>query len=294
MWPRNLKLLLMLAPMSALLLTACPDGRKRNDPSTAFSFAGVWVNADLYGAYRDLYKTDRGEFCRVVAREPSRFGIEESYGNQQVLVDSWVINSRGEVLVYNPRYRIQDTGYRETYWKGSVDQNGYYRLRTGSGFQTASYGQQFQNTRYYFYHASDARIFMTNTSSMKVWAGNNSREYIRTEDRPGNQEMANIYMATVGCFSSNVSEKPGYPDVGGEGPQGAYPPRPNDRRVVEERHRVMRSRTITPAAPPCVGGGCGAAPLPGGAVTGPPPPPMDGMPGDQEPPFPPGENLPPK
>lgn len=293
MWPRSWNKLLALLPATAVFLTACPDSHKRKDPANSYSYAGVWVNADLYGAYRDLYKADRAQFCRVLIADPGRFGIEqEPYGNQLVVVDSWVINNRGEVLVYNPRYRPQDTGYRETYWKGSVDQNGYFRRRTGTGFQSvpANYGQ-FQNSQYYFYYASDARLFMNSTNSMKVWAGNSSREYVRTEDRPGNQEMANIYMAAVACFSTGVNEKPHYPDIGGENPQGVYPPRGGSGGVIVER-RGGRRRVIVPAPAPCPGGpNCAVVGgLPGGATMGPPPPPMNGQPPAEIPP--PEEEIP--
>jgi hypothetical protein len=261
MWSPNWKNLLLIAPASALFLTACPDNHKKNNASESYSYAGIWVNANLYGAYRELNKADHAQFCHVITSDPARFGIEqEPYGDQLMVVDSWVINNRGEVLVYNPRYNAQDTGYRETYWKGSVDQYGYFKRRTGAGFQSADYGR-FQNSPYYFYYASDARLFLNNATSMRVWAGNSSREYIRTEDRPGNQEMANLYMAAINCFASGANDKLGPSDMGMD-PQGVRGPR-----------RVRRRRDAAPG--PACPGGPSCAKLPNGSPMGQPPPPIE-------------------
>ncbi len=202
MWPMKWTALL-IAPVSALFLTACPEN-KNNEKSEISAYTGAWINAELDSAYRTHQRNLAG-FCQALSEDFQRYGIGTENGRRyRLVVDAWLINHRGEVMVYKPMYRANDASYRYGYYKGYLDSNGFFTRRDLRANPAFAYDDQNQGPYYFWY--SNARV-MKNGETLTVYGNQRPRQYVRADEKL----MLTIYAKVDRCFGREEARRAGPP-----------------------------------------------------------------------------------
>lgn len=281
MSPKHWKLLI-IAPLSALFLTACPDnGISRSEQAragTVSQYSGSWINSAL----DRLYSSSNGNnsaFCQSLATGYDRYGITSDQQTGRLIIDAWLITARGEVMVYDPNY-LSYANYREIFFKGTIDSNGVFSRGNARLGMPGMSGSPMMNNPYYFSYMNTRVI--RRDESLIVYGNSAPRTYVRIKE----ERMLQLYGDVHLCFDQNDS----YNNNQQPNPYGQYgvvpPPVPRGEEYgQEEIYRKGGSRRVmgppAPVPPPMPGPGPGPMPGPGpvgGAGVGGMP---DMMPGGQ-------------
>lgn len=272
MLPNNWKLLI-IAPVSALFLTACPDNGNRlvNQSESVSRFSGWWINENLDLLYRNS-KGKRAAFCQGLATDFNLYGVTQDKQTLEVAVDAWVIRPNGEVLVFVPGQE-RNPNARNAYIRGFITPDGSFVKGNAPmgmpGYNFNANMMQPMSNPYYFAYMQSADVSLEN-ERLEVSGNQGSRVYVRMDMN----FAAQIHRQAVRCYRQAQTTQ----QMGGVGQQygqyGQYgvmpPPVPRAEEFVEERTYNRNGRRATmgppmPVPPPVPGPGPVGGPVGGPA-----------------------------
>lgn len=120
--------LIVLAPLAVSFLTGC-SSKKDEDPPAPSPWTGVWINKNTARPYLQSLQMRRpDEFCQVVRRTPTNFGLS---GNPHVraalVLDAISIDRNGAVSRYTlSESRAHSIDYARALHLGHVAPNGNF------------------------------------------------------------------------------------------------------------------------------------------------------------------------